>query len=116
MIDEKQIRVFRFKYTIVKDNLDARADGPIPIYDEAKLIGFASLQEDHPCWCELACAIDYESELRLNLQNGESIWFDGFVEYRGFVNIQEKYAPSVMYIKALQVSRKPVPGQEEVKL
>jgi len=100
------IRVFRFsKDLVVQKDLEGRSSGPVPIFnDENKIIGFATIVNEVGA-VVAECAIDPSTPERLDLETGSrSYWLDGALEYRGFVNTDNGFQPTIVWVQALRLT------------
>lgn len=117
------IKVYRFKVTLNKmgdlldEGVEFRSDGPVPICnDSGKIIGFGTVQNKAK-FALLDCAIDPSNPERLDLEVGaRNHWIDAVLEFRGFMSSigNQGFMPTIAYIRALQLTDKPVSGQDPI--
>ena len=117
----RDIRVFRFRAPLLKrgegmQEIEFRAEGPVPIYnDNDKIIGFGTIT-DQRAFGMATCAIDPANPERLDLEIGaKTYWLDAILEFRGFMSgVQRGYVPTLAYVKGLILTTARVPDQEPV--
>lgn len=119
----RDIRVFRFKHPLLKSrpgqglsDIEFRAEGPVPIYNDArKIIGFGTVA-DQKGFGMVNCAIDPATPERLDLEiDGRRYWLDPVLEFRGYTpSPQGGWLPTLAHVRGLYLTLSPVPGQEPV--
>jgi len=117
MLENADIRVYRFSYGLLKPEAEQetefRTEGPVPIYtDGQKLLGFASC-ENFSGWVLMKCAIDPSCPERFDLEtDSRNYWLDPLVEKRGFLSATGRSV--VSWVKALVLTTRSVPNQTPI--